>query len=78
MVGPDGVTYGHDLDAAQNEDLTGLYVRQEIKHLSAGGVTFGPVGLEFSEIFDDYEPGAEVREATDDEACAWVETWGAR
>lgn len=79
VVGPDGVTWGHDSDAAENEDITGLYVRQEIKHQPGGRfATFGPEGQEFVDIFDHYEDGAELREATDGEACMWVETWGAQ
>ncbi|HEY0644195.1 MAG TPA: hypothetical protein VGD39_12290 [Nocardioides sp.] len=75
VIGPDGVTYGHDVDAEENEDCPGLYVRQEIKHHPGGGVTYGPICLDFAEIFDDYPLGAEVREATADEATTWHETW---
>ena len=74
VVGPDGVTYGHDAEA-EAEGYDGLWVRQEIKHLPEGGATYGPMGLEFREIFDDYEVGAVVREATDEEARTWTETW---
>jgi hypothetical protein len=74
VVGPDGVTYGRDEDAAQNEDISGLYVRQQLKHYPGGGVVYGS-GLEFSEIFDDYDDGATLREATSDEEATWVETW---
>lgn len=64
------------MDAAESEGITGLFVRQQIKHHPGGGVAFGPVAHEFVDIFDHYEEGAELREATAGEACTWVETWG--
>jgi hypothetical protein len=75
VVGPDGMTYGQDHDAADSEDISGLYTAQQITHLQSGGATFGPVGMEFAEIFDLYEDGAALREATDEEARTWVERW---
>lgn len=77
VVGPDDVTWGRDEDAAQNEDISGLYVRQEIKHLPEGGATYGPNATRFVEIFDEYEDGAVLREATADEESTWIETWTA-
>lgn len=77
VVGPDGATWGRDQDAAQSEGITGLYVRQEFRHWPEGGVTLGPAGCDFGDIFDHYEEGSEVREATADEASTWLETWPA-
>lgn len=75
VVGPDGMTYGHDRDAADSEGITGLYTAQQITHLPTGGATFGPTGMDFAEIFDLYEDGAVLREATDEEVATWVERW---
>lgn len=74
VVGPDGVTWGHDGEAV-NEGIDGLYVRQEFKHHPEGGVTYGPIAFEFCEIFTEYEDGAVLREATAEESCTWTETW---
>ena len=77
VVGPDGATWGRDLDAAASEGINGLYVRQEWKHWAGGGVTLGPAGCDFADIFHEYDEGAVLREATDEESSAWLETWPA-
>lgn len=74
VVGPDGVTWGHDHDAA-NEGLPGFYHQHKITHLAGGGATMGTVGVEFCEIFDFYPEGAALREATAAEEMTWIETW---
>lgn len=75
VVGPDGVTWGHDEDA-ERDGLRGFYHQQKITHFpNSSMVTLGTGGLEFAEIFYEYPEGAVLREATDEEERTWVETW---
>jgi hypothetical protein len=73
VVGPDGVTWNVEV-----EDGFRTYFAQTITHQpSSKLVVMGACAMDWRDIFDEYEEGAVLREATADEADTWTETWKA-